>query len=142
MIQGSFLKTKVWKSWKKSVKIWPPKNKKLWHHQDIAYVSKYYIVLLIYSCFQLCCLDTCKIVMPLSSETFYICAYLKSITTYLIFCQQEKIIRVRESQLSLYMRGRCLLTSIFKIYIKFLFCWYVVCLVPKMSNNFDLSHGL
>ena len=39
------------------------------------------------------------------------------------------------------MTDRCLLTSIFKIYIKFPFFWYIICLVPKVSNNFNLSHG-
>ena len=39
------------------------------------------------------------------------------------------------------MTDRCLLTSIFKIYIKFPFSWYIICLVPKVSNNFNLSHG-
>ena len=56
LIQGSFCKSLggSLKILDKSVKIWPPKKKRLWHHHDIAYVSKYYIVLLIYSCFQLC----------------------------------------------------------------------------------------
>ena len=83
LIQGSFCKSleRSLKMLEKSVKIRPPKKKKLWSHQDIAYVSKYYIIMLIYSCFQLCQLDTCKIVMLTSSETFYICPCLESITT-------------------------------------------------------------
>ena len=62
LMQGSFCKSLEGslKMLEKSVKMWPPKKKKLWHHQDIAYVSKYYIILLIYSCFQLCQLDTWK----------------------------------------------------------------------------------
>ena len=40
------------------------------------------------------------------------------------------------------MTGRCLLTSTFQIYIKFPSFWYIMCLVPKMPNCFDLPHGL
>ena len=47
--------------------------------------------------------------------------------------------------MSLCMIGRYLLTSIFKIYIKFSFFWYITWLDPKISNIFEkyhLSHGL
>ena len=39
---------------KKSAKIEPANEEKLWHHQNIAYVSNNYIVLLIFSCLRLC----------------------------------------------------------------------------------------
>ena len=57
------------------------------------------------------------------------------------FVKRRRIAPVKKCRLSLCMTDRCLLTSIFKIYIKFPFSWYIICLVPKVSNNFNLSHG-
>ena len=78
-----------------------------------------------------------------SSEILYHCTCLKFLTTlFEHFVKRRKIVLVEECRLSIYMTGRRLLTSIFKIYIKFPFSWYIMCLVANMSNIFDLSHGL
>ena len=84
---------------------------------------------------QLCYVDKCKIVMLPSSETFHLRTCLKSIFKY--FVERWKIVPVKECQLSLFMTGRCVLTSIFKITIKFAFFWYIACLVPRISNIFE-----
>ena len=127
LIQGSFCKSleESLKILEKSVKIWPPNKKHLWYHQDITYVGKYYIILLIYSCFQVV---KRFIFVPVWNLIWY-------------FDKRRKIVPVKECHVSLCMTGRCLLTSILKIYIKFPFFWYITCLVRKMSNNFNLSDG-
>ena len=79
-----------------------------------------------------------------SSKTFYHCACLKSITIlFEYFVKRRKIVPVKECQVSFYMTGRCLLTSVFKIYMKFLsFFWHIICVVPKISITFYLSQNL
>ena len=119
---------------KKSIKTKLEKESKLWH-QRIAYVSKNVLHCLFNSWSQLCYVDKCKTVMLPSSETFHLRTYLKSIFKY--FVERWKIVPVKECQLSLFMTGRCVLTSIFKITIKFAFFWYIACLVPKISNIFE-----
>ena len=72
----------------------------------------------------------------------YLCLFQVHNNLIWYFVKRRKIVPVKKCQLSLCMTGRCLLTTIFKICTKFPFFWYRICLVPKMSNNFDLSHGL
>ena len=79
----------------------------------------------------------CKIIMSPSSETFYLCARLKSIKNLnQVFYKWCKIIAMKKCELSLCVTSRCLLRSFFAIYTKFPFFLYIACLVPKMSNIF------
>ena len=73
--------------------------------------------------------------MPPSREAFHLRACLKSLVTY--FDKRWKIVPVKKCPLPLCMTNRCLLTSIFKMYINFFFFWYIAWMVPRMSNIFE-----
>ena len=104
-------------------------------HRKLPYVSKNVLHWLFNSWTQVCYVDKCKITVLPNIETFHLRACLKSIFKY--FNKRWKVVPGKEYQLSLDMTSRCLLTSIFKIYIKFSFFWYIGCLLPKMSNTFE-----